>query len=231
MAALALVGGIAGPAHAEAGGIAGSTPAQDAAESGVTAVPTETTDTGAPGTPAGENVAETLRLETERAVAAMKSARKAEAKKNSTVSKKRKAALKKAAAKQKAAVKKKATKAKKKLKKVVRSAMSQLGDFQDCTAVVERALRKAGVHAGDLGTQVGDYTELGGRKVTGKYRAGDVLIWPGRHVAVYTGKGKAVHGGWNGGRTVVNKNLQVYSKPIVVRYFKADQQAAASVAS
>lgn len=87
---------------------------------------------------------------------------------------------------------------------IVTAALAQLGDIQDCTALVERALRAVGVPAGDLGTQVGEYTGLGGTLVTsGDYAPGDVLIWSGRHVAVYIGNGQAVHGGYGGNQTVV----------------------------
>ena len=87
---------------------------------------------------------------------------------------------------------------------IVAAAYAQLGQFQDCTALVERALRAVGIPAGDLGTRVGEYTALGGTLVTdGAYAPGDVLIWSGVHVAVYIGNGQAVHGGYNGNQTVV----------------------------
>lgn len=87
---------------------------------------------------------------------------------------------------------------------IVNASLAQLGVMQDCTALVEKALRAIGVPAGDLGTQIGEYTGLGGQLVTdGNYAPGDVLIWPGRHVAVYIGNGQAVHGGYGGNQTVV----------------------------
>lgn len=87
---------------------------------------------------------------------------------------------------------------------IVNAALAQLGQNQDCTALVERSLRAIGVPAGDLGTQVGEYTGLGGTLVTsGDYAPGDILIWSGRHVAVYIGNGQAVHGGYGGNQTVV----------------------------
>ncbi|QIK62959.1 C40 family peptidase [Leucobacter viscericola] len=87
---------------------------------------------------------------------------------------------------------------------IVTAALAQLGEFQDCTALVERSLRAIGVPAGDLGTQIGEYTGLGGSLITdGAYAPGDVLIWSGRHVAVYIGNGQAVHGGFGGNQTVV----------------------------
>lgn len=87
---------------------------------------------------------------------------------------------------------------------IVNAALAQIGVMQDCTALVEKALRAVGIPAGDLGTQIGEYTALGGQLVTGgDYAPGDVLIWPGRHVAVYIGNGQAVHGGYGGNQTVV----------------------------
>ncbi len=85
------------------------------------------------------------------------------------------------------------------------SARSQLGQYQDCTVLVERALRSVGVPAGDLGTQAYEYTSLGGKIVSDKssLKEGDVLMWPGQHVAVYVGDGMAVHSGWNGSNTVL----------------------------
>lgn len=87
---------------------------------------------------------------------------------------------------------------------IVAAAKAQLGVSQDCTALVEKSLRAAGIPAGDLGTQVGEYTALGGKEITnGAYAPGDVLVWPGQHVAIYIGNGQAVHGGWNGGTTAI----------------------------
>lgn len=86
---------------------------------------------------------------------------------------------------------------------IAAAALAQVGVFQDCTALVENALRAIGIPAGDLGTGVGEYLALGGTQVYGELAVGDVLIWPGQHVAVYIGGGQAVHGGWNGSNTVV----------------------------
>ncbi|WRS31123.1 hypothetical protein U6G28_05425 [Actinomycetaceae bacterium MB13-C1-2] len=86
---------------------------------------------------------------------------------------------------------------------IAAAALAQVGEFQDCTAVVERALRAIGVPAGDQGTSVWEYVALGGTQVYGEMAVGDILIWPGQHVAVYIGGGQAVHGGWNGSNTVV----------------------------
>lgn len=102
---------------------------------------------------------------------------------------------------------------------IVTAALAQLGEFQDCTALVERSLRAIGIPAGDLGTQIGEYTGLGGSLITsGDYAPGDVLIWSGRHVAVYLGNGQAVHGGFGGNQTVVASAFLDGSPDGVVRF-------------
>nr|WP_209707079.1 NlpC/P60 family protein [Leucobacter exalbidus] len=102
---------------------------------------------------------------------------------------------------------------------IVSAALAQLGEMQDCTALVERSLRAIGIPAGDLGTQIGEYTGLGGVSVAGgDYAPGDVLIWSGRHVAVYIGNGQAVHGGYGGNQTVVASAFLDGSPDGVVRF-------------
>ena len=82
---------------------------------------------------------------------------------------------------------------------IANAALAQLGVNQDCTALVENSLRAVGIPAGDLGTQVYEYTALGGTVVSsGDYAPGDILVFPGQHVGVYIGNGQAVHGGWGG---------------------------------
>lgn len=98
--------------------------------------------------------------------------------------------------------------------KMVKKAKSQLGVHQDCTALVEKSLRAAGVKAGDLGTQTAEYTRLGGKKVK-SMKAGDVIVWQGRHVAVYIGNGKAVHGGYNGTTKVASAYIEGTPSAIV----------------
>ena len=224
-AALALIGGFVTPAHAET---TNSTPvsvtsdsptSSDPAAPGSTEATTSTPTTPGTSTGALDPAAEAAQAKAAQLAAAQAAAAKRAAAVKAAAAKK-KAIAKKKAAKKRALLKKRKAAVNKKRRTIVRAAERQLGNYQDCTAVVEKALRKAGKHPGDLGTQVSEYTHLGGRKVSAKHkRAGDILIWPGRHVAVYAGKGKAVHGGW-GGTTVENRNLSVYGTPIVVRYFK-----------
>lgn len=96
------------------------------------------------------------------------------------------------------------------------AALAQLGVSQDCTDLVQNSLAAMGKDTRrdqggyDRGTGVGDWagfgSVLGGG---GSYAVGDILIWPGQHVAIYIGDGKAVHGGWFGNQTVVH-DLTLY---------------------
>lgn len=86
---------------------------------------------------------------------------------------------------------------------MLNSAYSQLGATQDCTILVEVALRAAGFSVGDLapaqlaayGTQVSDP------------QPGDIIYYADggmgfAHIAIYVGDGQAIHSGWNGNQTV-----------------------------
>jgi cell wall-associated NlpC family hydrolase len=82
---------------------------------------------------------------------------------------------------------------------LVASAYSQLGVRQDCTAMVEKALRSVGKSVGDLApTQFYAY----GTVVTNP-QPGDLMIMP-THVAIYVGNGMAISGGFNGYDTVLH---------------------------
>ncbi|MEB4614124.1 hypothetical protein [Leucobacter sp. M11] len=86
------------------------------------------------------------------------------------------------------------------------SARSQIGSIQDCTVLIERALRDLGYNVGDLGVwgALGYGTPISASEV----RAGDIMMRGadnGGHVAMYSGDGvnhQAIHSGWNGGNTV-----------------------------
>ncbi len=88
---------------------------------------------------------------------------------------------------------------------VAASAQSQVGQSQDCTALVERALRDAGA-AG-----VGDESPASLLRFgtpTSNPQPGDMVYYSNAgagvpHIAVYIGGGNAVHGGWTGNTTAV----------------------------
>lgn len=86
---------------------------------------------------------------------------------------------------------------------ILGAAVSQLGAWQDCTALVERSLRAAGHGVGDLGTAIWQYDPYGTRVGLDSLAPGDILIYgnarSGAHVAIYEGNGVAIHGGFPGG--------------------------------
>lgn len=84
---------------------------------------------------------------------------------------------------------------------LVAAALAQQGQAQDCTAMVERALRAIGYSVGNVG--VTGFDGYGKVVRSGAYAPGDIMVWPGHpHVAIYIGNGMAVHGGYNGSTVV-----------------------------
>ncbi|MFJ5956089.1 NlpC/P60 family protein [Paenarthrobacter sp. NPDC092416] len=82
---------------------------------------------------------------------------------------------------------------------MVASAYAQIGIFQDCTAMVERALGSAGIPVGDLGPM--QFMNYG--KVVSDPQPGDMIVQSG-HVAIYIGNGQAISGGINGNQTGIH---------------------------
>ena len=97
------------------------------------------------------------------------------------------------------------------------SAYSQLGAAQDCTVLVEQALRAAGHSVGDLApAQLAAY----GTQVSTP-EPGDIIYYADggmgmAHIAIYIGNGEAIHSGWNGNQTVIN-TVDVGSGPVYYR--------------
>ncbi|MCC9145844.1 MULTISPECIES: NlpC/P60 family protein [unclassified Arthrobacter] len=79
---------------------------------------------------------------------------------------------------------------------LVASAYAQIGVAQDCTAMVEKALRSVGKSVGDLAP--GQFYQFG--SVVGSPAPGDLVI-SATHVAIYVGNGQVVSGGLNGMNT------------------------------
>lgn len=101
---------------------------------------------------------------------------------------------------------------------IVSAALAQVGEYQDCTALVERSLRAVGYSVGDLGpAQFAMYGATVGY-VHGQtaLAPGDILIWGNAHVAIYVGNGAVVHGGWTGGTTVVAGLNTIHGLPTTV---------------
>ena len=84
------------------------------------------------------------------------------------------------------------------------SAYAQLGAVQDCTILVEQALRAAGHSVGDLApAQLAAY----GTPVSNP-QPGDMIYYANGgagvpHIAIYIGDGQAIHSGMNGNQTVI----------------------------
>ncbi|WP_394251166.1 LysM peptidoglycan-binding domain-containing protein [Arthrobacter pityocampae] len=85
---------------------------------------------------------------------------------------------------------------------LVASAQSQIGTIQDCTAMVEKALRSAGIAAGDLGPS--QFFQFG--PTVGTPAPGDLVI-TGGHVAIYVGGGQVISGGMNGANLTMQHPL------------------------
>ncbi|MGP0222303.1 MULTISPECIES: NlpC/P60 family protein [unclassified Paenarthrobacter] len=82
---------------------------------------------------------------------------------------------------------------------MVASAYAQIGIFQDCTAMVEKALGSAGIRVGDLAPM--QFLNYG--KVVSDPQPGDMIVQSG-HVAIYIGNGQAISGGINGNQTGIH---------------------------
>lgn len=82
---------------------------------------------------------------------------------------------------------------------LVGSAYSQIGIAQDCTAMVEKALRSIGKSVGDIGPS--GFFAYG--SVVGSPAAGDLVV-SGGHVGIYVGNGQVISGGYNGLNTVLH---------------------------
>lgn len=88
----------------------------------------------------------------------------------------------------------------------VQAALAQLGDRQDCTALVERSLRAIGYTVGDLGPM--GFGRYGHAVDKSDAQYGDIMMRPGGgsfqpHVSIYLGNGQSVDGGYLGYQTVV----------------------------
>lgn len=90
---------------------------------------------------------------------------------------------------------------------VVNAALAQLGKNQDCTMLVTNALAAVGINF--HGYPV-DYMQLGTIVSASEAQPGDIIYYADgglgvQHVAIYLGGNEAVHGGWTGDTTVVNR--------------------------
>lgn len=99
---------------------------------------------------------------------------------------------------------------------ILAAARAQLGVAQDCTMLVTNSLKAVGINFHDWPA---GYLTLG--PVTTNPQPGDLIYYasgsPGgpAHVAVYSGNGKAIHGGFNGNSTV-EFSVNVGSGPVYI---------------
>lgn len=101
---------------------------------------------------------------------------------------------------------------------IAAAAISQIGQWQDCTRLATRSLAAVGInyHGWPAG-----YLALGPRVSAAAAQPGDLIYYANggtgvAHIAVYIGGGMAVHGGWNGNQTV-RYSANVGSGPVFIR--------------
>ena len=100
---------------------------------------------------------------------------------------------------------------------IAAAAYAQLGVHQDCTMLVTNALAAVGIYY--HGWPAG-YMSLGHIVSAGEAQPGDLVYYQNggmgmAHIAVYVGNGMAVHGGWEGGSTVLY-SVNVGSGPVFI---------------
>lgn len=100
---------------------------------------------------------------------------------------------------------------------LVASAYGQIGVSQDCTAMVENALRSAGISVGDLAPA--QFMAYGTQVSTPQ--PGDMIYYDDAgagvpHIAIYVGNGQAIHGGWTGYTTAL-ADAYIGSGPVFIR--------------
>lgn len=100
---------------------------------------------------------------------------------------------------------------------IAAAAYAQLGVHQDCTMLVTNALAAVGIY---FHGWPADYMSLGHIVSAAEAQPGDLVYYQNggmgmAHIAVYVGNGMAVHGGWEGGRTVLY-SVNVGSGPVFI---------------
>lgn len=100
---------------------------------------------------------------------------------------------------------------------IASAAYAQLGVSQDCTMLVTNALAAVGInHHG----WPDSYFSLGSQVSASQAQPGDLVYYADggtgmAHIAVYVGNGQAIHGGWEGGQTVL-ASVNVGSGPVYI---------------
>jgi len=94
------------------------------------------------------------------------------------------------------------------------AALAQIGWAEDCTALVENALRAIGHQVPDVGPM--QFMQYGVQVDASQIQPGDIMIRSG-HVAIYAGNGTAVHGGFGGRVVLTSTDSDPYSYHAIIR--------------
>jgi hypothetical protein len=93
------------------------------------------------------------------------------------------------------------------------AARAQIGKNQDCTGLVENALRMLGYSIGDVGPM--GFGAYGVQVSPSSAQPGDIMM-RGGHVAIYAG-GTAIHGGYNGTTVESYNDSNPHNYAVIIR--------------
>lgn len=94
------------------------------------------------------------------------------------------------------------------------AALAQMGWAEDCTALVENALRAIGYEVPDVGPM--QFMQYGVQVDPSQIQPGDIMI-RSNHAAIYAGDGMAVHGGFNGRVVLTSTDSDPYGYFAIIR--------------
>ena len=97
---------------------------------------------------------------------------------------------------------------------LLEAARGQLGIYQDCTALVENALRAIGYSVGDMSPM--GFSSFGFQVSPADAQPGDIMM-RGGHVSIYSGDGLAVHGGFNGSTVETYVDGSPFNYALIIR--------------